>query len=393
MGKKKIRPIQIKSNPITKTLCTALKDRCTYSMNIQFLEGTVMNALADGYEMPEICEDGDLKFYKRMWGGDDDIFIAKWYKGVPIVFYKIKGMLLKYPTLKMSTINTSYCIKTAKEYLNILCKKGSKIINKDYESLLQYNIGTMAHLQDKRIIGKPKTMNDVFINNTDKQRIIKSLDNFKNKRNWYLENGIPYHFGILLYGPPGTGKTTLARAIGNYLKARQYIFTGDSINMLPRALNEQMLCVSPTQLRCVIVEDIDVGFKEQRYVRDSGTGDKDDKRSGFASLLNSFDGFLAPQDVIYIFTTNHIEKLDPALHRPGRIDLEINVNKITVDTLSQFTKKFYNKTVDESIITDEEIPLDLTFAKLQIEVMNGKSFDELISYIKEYKHEENHKEQ
>ena len=296
MGKKKIRPIQIKSNPITKTLCTALKDRCTYSMNIQFLEGTVMNALADGYEMPEICEDGDLKFYKRMWGGDDDIFIAKWYKGVPIVFYKIKGMLLKYPTLKMSTINTPYCIKTAKEYLNILCKKGSKIINKDYESLLQYNIGTMAHLQDKRIIGKPKTMNDVFINNTDKQRIIKSLDNFKNKRNWYLENGIPYHFGILLYGPPGTGKTTLARAIGNYLKARQYIFTGDSINMLPRALNEQMLCVSPTQLRCVIVEDIDVGFKEQRYVRDSGTGDKDDKRSGFASLLNSFDGFLVKDE-------------------------------------------------------------------------------------------------
>ena len=69
------------------------------------------------------------------------------------------------------------------------------------------------------------------------------------------------------------------------------------------------------------------------------------------------------------------------------------VVSLLFNVATSVTKKFYNKTVDESIITDEEIPLDLTFAKLQIEVMNGKSFDELISYIKEYKHEENHKEQ
>jgi chaperone BCS1 len=150
-------------------------------------------------------------------------------------------------------------------------------------------------------------------------------------------------------------------------------------------------------LICVVIEDIDVGFVDGKRSftnynqpqEDQNENEKEKQGSGFATLLNKIDGVGAPQDVVYIFTTNHIEKLDPALIRPGRIDLKIEVEGISIDALSQFTQKFYDKPIDESIITQSEIPEDLTFAKLQIEIMRGKSFDELISYIKEYKTNEN----
>jgi SpoVK/Ycf46/Vps4 family AAA+-type ATPase len=68
-----------------------------------------------------------------------------------------------------------------------------------------------------------------------------------------------------------------------------------------------------------------------------------------AYLLNVLDGTMAPEDVIFIMTTNHIEKLDKALIRPGRIDLDIELTKCTRIQLQKIYLDLYSK----------ELPADL----------------------------------
>ena len=81
--------------------------------------------------------------------------------------------------------------------------------------------------------------------------------------------------------------------------------------------------------------------------------------------------------MIYIFTTNHIDKLDPALIRPGRIDLKIEVGCVCKETFDQFCKRHYGKE------PHVDIKPGITFAQLQVEVMKEKSYEELIKFVTE----------
>ena len=110
-------------------------------------------------------------------------------------------------------------------------------------------------------------------------------------------------------------------------------------------------------------------------------------RGGFAQLLNYLDGTDSPENVIFVFTTNHIETLDPALIRPGRCDLKIEITSICEETLNQFMKFHFNKELH-----DIKIPEGLTFAYLQNELIRGASFEEMCEYIRNFK-PENFKEE
>ena len=144
------------------------------------------------------------------------------------------------------------------------------------------------------------------------ESLIADVRNFLGRRDWYLERGIPYRRGYLLYGPPGTGKSSAVLAIASAMKMDIAI-----LSLANSSLDDDDLCQLLSNCpvnSIVLIEDIDCVFVERK-----ATEDKPNKLT-FSGLLNAIDGVAAGEGRILFATTNHIERLDPALIRPGRID-------------------------------------------------------------------------
>jgi chaperone BCS1 len=215
-----------------------------------------------------------------------------------------------------------------------------------------------------------------------------------------MDNNLPYHIGVLLYGPPGTGKSVIAQAIADYTKSRLLILNGDDIGFISESLDYSSYKPTDDSYTVYLIEDVDCGFYMKDILRpitfngnlDDDDDDSDDsgrkkRPDGLATILNCLDGIGAPNNVIYVLTTNHIENLDPALIRPGRCDLKIEIGYVNEETFKQFIKFHYGVDINYPIIINRQI----TFAELQIYVMRGYSVDKLIELMGD-KNEDNHNE-
>ncbi|KAJ8129149.1 hypothetical protein O1611_g4484 [Lasiodiplodia mahajangana] len=194
----------------------------------------------------------------------------------------------------------------------------------------------------------------VIINEKTKQELIDDVTDYLNPatQRWYANRGIPYRRGYLLYGPPGTGKSSLSLALAGFFKMRIYIVSLSSVNANEEVLGN-LFAELPRQC-VVLLEDIDsAGLTHTRENKtpskkrrrddsdsdsDSDSDDSDEpgrtsrgngktdkssysSRLSLSGLLNILDGVASQEGRILIMTTNHIEKLDKALIRPGRVDM------------------------------------------------------------------------
>jgi cell division protease FtsH len=130
--------------------------------------------------------------------------------------------------------------------------------------------------------------------------------------------------GILLHGPPGTGKTLLAKAVANESKAKFFAQSASSfVEMFAglgaariRRLFRQARKAAPA---IVFIDELDaVGATRGNDI----SGEKDQTLN---QLLVELDGFSEAENVVVIAASNLLEKLDPALLRPGRFDRQILV--------------------------------------------------------------------
>ena len=80
---------------------------------------------------------------------------------------------------------------------------------------------------------------------------------------------------------------------------------------------------------------------------------------------------------ILIATTNHVEQLDPALIRPGRLDLQMELGYVDIEIFDQFLKRFFGKGIHENKAKLKE---GLTCAELQSLLLQKKAFDEIVRY-------------
>ena len=165
---------------------------------------------------------------------------------------------------------------------------------------------------DEQMKRLPRPPESVVLRQGLMESLIDDVRNFLTRRNWYVERGIPYRRGFLLYGPPGTGKSSAVLAIASAMKMDIAI-----LSLANSSLDDDDLCQLLSNCpvnSIVLIEDIDCVFVERK-----ATEDKPNKLT-FSGLLNAIDGVAAGEGRVLFATTNHIERLDPALIRPGRID-------------------------------------------------------------------------
>lgn len=164
---------------------------------------------------------------------------------------------------------------------------------------------------------QPRSPESVILKDGQMDRILDYLNGFLSNYQAYAKVDIPFRTGILLHGEPGSGKSSTALAIANALKMNVYIVSLTSLSN-DEALSDAFGAIPANSI--VILEDIDIVSAVKN--RD------DDNENGvtMTGMLNVLDGFQSPPGVITIMTTNRLDVLDPAIHRPGRVDLLEELN-------------------------------------------------------------------
>lgn len=167
--------------------------------------------------------------------------------------------------------------------------------------------------------------------------IEKRVRFFLERRDWYEDKGVPYQLGLLLSGIPGAGKTSIIRALANLTKRHivnvnfanittatqlKHLFYSDKLHVHA----DSTVCpfFIPMDQRLYVLEEIDaigdVVRKRDPKTRDAHTPVEDEVT--LAEILTVLDGTIEVPGRILIMTTNHPDLLDPALIRPGRIDVQ-----------------------------------------------------------------------
>ncbi|KAG9010680.1 hypothetical protein FRB94_010157 [Tulasnella sp. JGI-2019a] len=183
-----------------------------------------------------------------------------------------------------------------------------------------------------------RPLSSIVLERGVKDMLMADARDFLASEEWYADRGIPFRRGYLLHGVPGSGKTSLIHAVAGALGLDIYVISLSSKGMNDTTLSNLMGRVPQ---RCIVLlEDLDAAFTRgvSRDATSTGVPSKmatapakkdtsagDDTNSlSLSGLLNSLDGVAASEGRILFATTNHIERLDPALSRPGRMDVWID---------------------------------------------------------------------
>ncbi|KAG8643675.1 hypothetical protein MANES_11G055419v8 [Manihot esculenta] len=192
----------------------------------------------------------------------------------------------------------------------------------------------------------PASFDTLAMATKEKEEIMKDLVKFSKGKSYYAKIGKAWKRGYLLYGPPGTGKSTMIAAMDNFLNYDVY-----DLELTTVKDNSELrkLLIETTSKSIIVIEDIDCSLdltgqrkpKEKEEDKDGEGQDPiskkekeeeaENKKSSkvtLSGLLNFIDGIWSAcgGERIIVFTTNYVEKLDPALIRRGRMDKHIEMS-------------------------------------------------------------------
>ncbi|EGX95658.1 BCS1-like ATPase [Cordyceps militaris CM01] len=207
--------------------------------------------------------------------------------------------------------------------------------------------GTDSYWQ--RCMSRPnRDFSTVILPDKIKKDIIADAGDYlePSTRRWYSNRGIPYRRGYLLWGPPGTGKSSLSVALAGYFRMKIYIVSLSSLTATEENL-ASLFAELPTNC-IVLLEDIDTAGLSKTREKKKDDDDKDGSDStpsqgqlSLSALLNILDGVAAQEGRVLIMTTNHLESLDKALIRPGRVDMIIPFQLADADMSESIFKAIY----------------------------------------------------
>ncbi|ORX66342.1 hypothetical protein DL89DRAFT_270263 [Linderina pennispora] len=226
----------------------------------------------------------------------------------------------------------------------------SQILSESREFALSQNEGrTVLYTSfgpEWRPFGLPRKrrlLESVVLDRGVSQSIVDDVKDFISNGKWYDERGIPYRRGYLLYGPPGSGKTSFIQALAGELGYNICILNLSERGLTDDRLNH-LLTVAPER-SLILLEDVDAAFTRNR--EQSEHAGYQQSMVTFSGLLNALDGVTSSDERIIFMTTNHIERLDPALIRPGRVDLKTYLGNASPFQIKQMFTRFYGQEAAE----------------------------------------------
>jgi hypothetical protein len=332
----------------------------------------------------------------------------------------------KYDTQYISkfidNITNEYITKVQnirKNKLFIYTLKGKSNNRDNYRKDIRY-------LWDECEFKTTRNFSNLFFDN--KINLIDKIEFFNNNKSWYEHNGHPYTLGIGLYGPPGTGKTSVIKCIANMLKRHLIVIPLSKISTqsefseyyFEKTYNENNYKDSISfDKKIIVLEDIDCmtdivknrkSIEQESISNDSLSDDENDlsdnintkkiikklnKKKSYdvlniidknndkitlSYLLNIIDGIRETPGRILIITSNHYNKLDNALVRPGRIDIKLEMKNASINTISQMYCHYYNEVLDtefiEKLVDNKISPATIT--NIYLNSKNKENFKQQI---------------
>jgi SpoVK/Ycf46/Vps4 family AAA+-type ATPase len=324
---------------------------------------------------------------------------------------------------------------TAEYQLKIDNLRYNKLFIYEYSEMIMSDAGGAAGSEivwNECAFESARTFDNIFFQ--DKAMLLRKIDYFVNNVSWYNKHGIPHTLGIALSGSPGTGKTSIIKALSNKLQRHIIIIP------LSKIKTTAQLCKIFFETRynnknkeesinfndkIIVFEDIDCmsDIVLSRYNKvseppDNNSGNNSDNNSGnvgsmvnclsslkdcdpkstdtliklldthmncddkltLSFILNLIDGIRETPGRILIITSNFYDKIDEALVRPGRIDITLQMTKVSRKILNDIYIQFFNKPLPDKILS-QFAEYKYTPAEIVNYCINSEDSDEFISQI------------
>jgi SpoVK/Ycf46/Vps4 family AAA+-type ATPase len=305
-------------------------------------------------------------------------------------------------TIRISIYSYKLSLSEIKDFIEHLTKKyNDKLeqarLNNKYIYSLNYQSnnddGSKINWLERPFISTRRFENLYF---DEKEKLIKKIDFFINNKSWYEKEGHPYTLGIGLSGPPGTGKTSIIKCIANKLKRHLIQIPlnkiqneDDFYKAYFESTYSKKNCNNTIDFnnKIIVFEDIDcmtdlvldrenknTNEKMNEHTNDNldnmavleslvdMASSKDNNANGLLKnnnglfknnngkltlsfILNLLDGLDENQGRILIITSNYYDKIDKALIRPGRIDLQVEMKNASVNTIKEMYAHYYDSKI------------------------------------------------
>lgn len=326
-----------------------IKNKCKNEMNNKKIKLIIMN------------------IGKKQVGYDELYnYFHKWYVSKLLIDNKRSENINIY-NINIVTIDEKTTVENP-EYIewnekkNLLSELVSKNVKFDIEQLKIPNktidiIKKTTSIKCDEINKCFKNLDTLYLQQEYENKLLSVLNMFKNNKNRYIELGLPYKIGCLFHGLPGTGKTTTIKAIATYLCKNIYyvnlnaVKTNNDLRKIFDFVMDGSACGG-----VIVFEDIDCMTDIVHKRTDNTTAnittitEKGDDCLSLSYLLNLLDGTITKDECVFIMTTNHKEKLDSAIYRPGRIDVDIEFKLCDHYQIKKIFKTYINRDINIDIL-------------------------------------------
>lgn len=361
---------------------------------------------------------------------------------------KVKNM--KIEDVELTLFSFTKTVYQIEEYIKDVCNEYlNDIKNKRNEKRFIYSLKEINSKENikcwhEQEFNTTRSFDNMFFK--DKENSLRQIDFFLNNKDWYIKEGNPYCMGIGLSGLPGTGKTSFIKALAKYLNRHIIVIPLNKIKTendfydayFENKYNQDNVDNITFKDKIIVFEDIDcmsdVVFKrdddldtddnisKDKFKKNNSENNQEDNRSKdnksdnnldtfenvmlktvcnmsmnnnnkkktdeftLSFLLNTLDGIFETDGRVLVITSNHYDKLDPALTRPGRIDISIKMGKLNYNTINKIYEKYFGSKIPKKYYNNlkniEITPCEFVNLKKYLNINKKEFIDKLITCIK-----------